>query len=180
MDCSLVAAVEVAENLLQIASLWAIRVAMVLLFLVLAVEIVDQKRTSKPVAILWFTGAVLALCHSMGALVAYHHSSQAEALESTAEQTEELLGIRFGAGLYFNYLFVLVWILDALLRLAIPFKYLRIPSTYFYLVYGFLIFIAVNGAIVFKTGIVRGIGILCLSVLALLWIRKWRRENRRD
>ncbi len=176
MNCLLVVTTELPENALQTASLWAIRIAMLLLVLVLAAEILGKKKTNPAWASLWLLGAILSLCHSLGALIAFHHSSQAEALESTAQQTEELLGFRFGAGLYVNYAFVAIWLFDAVLRIAMPTKYEQFPKLYGRLVYAFLIFIAINGAIVFKSGTVRSVGIVSLSILLLLLASKYRRS----
>jgi len=176
MNCLLVVATQIPENALQTASLWAIRLAMLSLVLVLCAEILGKKKTNPALASLWLLGAILALSHSLGALIAFHHSSQAEALESTAQQTAELLGFRFGAGLYVNYAFVAIWLFDAVLRLAMPTKYEQFPKMYGRLVYAFLIFIAINGAIVFKSGTVRHIGIASLLILLLLVASKYRRS----
>lgn len=157
------------------ASLWAIRLAMLVMVGVYAAELAGTKRCHRCLAFLWLVGALLALGHSLGSLITFHHGNQAEALESTAQQTQALLGFRFGAGLYVNYVFVVVWLLDATLRLGVRNKYERFPNAYFYCVHGFLIFIAINGAIVFKAGLVRVIGIL--SVL-LLSVMAWRRRYR--
>ena len=176
MNCLLVVATQIPENALQTAALWAIRLALLLLVSVLCAEIMGKKKTNPAWASLWLLGAILALCHSLGALIAFHHSSQAEALESTAQQTAELLGFRFGAGLYVNYAFVAIWLFDAILRIAIPTKYEQFPKMYGRLVYAFLIFIAINGAIVFKSGTVRSVGIASLLILLLLVASKYRRS----
>jgi hypothetical protein len=177
MNCLLVVTTQLPENALQTASLWAIRLAMLLLVLVLAAEILGKKKTNPAWASLWLLGAILSLCHSLGALIAFHHSSQAEALESTAQQTAELLGFRFGAGLYVNYAFVAIWLFDAILRLSLPIKYEQFPKIYGCFVYSFLIFIAINGAIVFKSGTVRTVGIASLLILLLLLASKYRRSR---
>ena len=92
------------------------------------------------------------------------------------QQTAELLGFRFGAGLYVNYAFVAIWLFDAVVRIAMPIKYEQFPKLYGRLVYAFLIFIAINGAIVFKSGTVRIVGIASLSILLLMLASKYRRS----
>jgi hypothetical protein len=174
MNCLLAAAVPIPTTMAQASSLWSIRVALLLMVAVLIGEVLGNSKTHIFVVVPWLVGAILSMCHSIGALATFHNSSQAEALESTAQQTEALLGIRVGAGLYVNYVFVVVWLTDAALRLVIPNKYLQFPKSYFYTVYGFLIFIAINGAIVFKEGIIRGIGILCLAILGWLFLKHRR------
>ena len=147
---------------------------MLLMVAVLTLELRGARSTHRLLASLWMLGACLAMGHSFGALFTFHHGSQAEALESTAQQTEKLLGFRFAAGLYVNYLFVLVWMIDATLRLVVPKKYELFPHAYRVAVLGFLIFIAINGAIVFKEGWMRTIGFACVLWLAFLFIRKRR------
>lgn len=155
-------------------SLWAIRVSMILMVVVLAAEMRGAKSTNLAIALLWLTGAMLALVHSIGALLTFHQGSQLAAYESTAKQTEQLLGFRFGAGLYVNYLFVIVWQADAAFRLLMPKRYPDFPSWIRYGVTGFLVFIAINGAIVFQGGVTRYVGIGCLLFLgALAWTKRF-------
>ena len=150
------------------ASLWAVRDAMVIMVAVLAAELRGATATNRMIAWLWLSGALFALAHSVGSLMTFHHGSQAAALESTAVQTEQLLGFRFGAGLYVNYLFVVVWLADAAFRLIAPSRYALLPTWYRSLVIGFLVFIAINGAIVFKSGWIRMVGIGCVCMLGML------------
>ena len=157
-----------ANSFAESASLWAIRVAMVIMVAVLAAELRGAKPTTRLIGWLWLLGALFALAHSVSALMTFHHGSQEAALESTAAQTEQLLGFRFGAGLYINYLFVVVWLADAAFRLLGPSRYASLPSWYRLLVIGFLVFIAINGAIVFKSGWIRIIGIGCVCMLGIL------------
>ena len=155
------------------ASLWTIRISMILMVIVLAAEMRGAKATSPAFALLWFSGALLALAHSIGAMMTFHHGSQLAAFESTAQQTEQLLGFRFGAGLYVNYLFVVVWLADAACRLLLPKRYPGFPNWYRYGVTGFLVFIAINGAIVFQAGWTRYAGIGCLLFLGgLAWTKR--------
>jgi hypothetical protein len=167
-------AVEIAETLAEHASLWAIRAAMVAMFAVFAMQIRGMSEVSVVVRSVWLMGALAALMHSVGALWAFHQGSHEAAFESTAKQTEELLGIAVGIGLYVNYLFVLVWFVDACLRFFRAEWYKCLPNWYQMAVYGFLVFIAINGVIVFKAGVVRWIGISAIAILCMLWFVKLR------
>lgn len=162
------------------ASLWAIRLSLLLLVCCLALQSRGLSSTDWRLAGLWFLGALLAACHSLGALWTFHHGSQWEAFQSTAEQTEEMIGVRFGAGLYVNYLFVGVWLVDSIWRLGSARTYRKLPSIYHCLTQGFLLFIAFNGAVVFKSGAMRWIGILCTAFLLLLWMRRRNSASRLD
>ena len=171
----LVAATRVAETPAESASLWAIRIALGLMVLVFAIEIRGGKSTDRTTASLWLVGALLSLGHSLGSLATFHHGSQFMAMEATAQQTQELLGIRFGAGLFVNYAFDLVWLVDAMIRMISPAIYSKLPNTYRYCTNGFLIFMAINGAIVFQSGWIRAIGLVCIGLLLLL---SWQRRKR--
>jgi hypothetical protein len=165
-----IASAVVAETFWEHASLWYIRFSLLLLSIAFAMQICGLRAIDPRVVAAWFLGSILALGHSVGSLVTFHDGSQANALASTAEQTRELLGFSFGAGLYVNYVFVLVWMSDAIFRIVAPSRYERLPAYYYWIVNAFLFFIAFNGAIVFKSGLVRWIGLLCCVGLGCLWL----------
>lgn len=165
------AAVATAETWGEYGALWAIRLALLLMFVAYVQQLRGASEVATHVRILWLAGAIGALLHSVGALLSFHDGSHEAAFSSTAKQTEELLGVAVGAGLYVNYGFVLVWMGDALFRIAKPVKYLTMPNWYRSLVHGFLLFIAFNGTVVFKDGWIRWLGLTggaCLVWLGLL------------
>jgi hypothetical protein len=171
--------IPVAESLSQHLSLWAIRLAFVALFLSLWLQLAGRRATDRPVDRLWLLGAILAMAHSLGSLWSFHGGSQAAAVEATARQTEELLGFRFGEGLYFNYLFVGLWGLDAVLRMVRPDRYHRLPSWYYLGLASFMAMIAFSALVVFKTGWIRAAGWIATGLLAYRWWR-CRRMKRED
>lgn len=128
---------------------------------------------------LWTAGCVLFVLHVLSAFHFAHHWSPASAFEKAAVETEALLGFRFGAGIYFSYLFLLVWVADVVWLwrqpLAIPpmpaasgadtpFRPAFTWSRLF--VHSYLLFIAANGAIVFEAGPTRPAGIAAGVLLA--------------
>src|SRR5690348_10320723 len=58
---------------------------------------------------IWTVGYVFFVAHVACAFHFYHHWSHRAAFESTAEQTEQQLGFRFGEGIYVSYAFTLLW-----------------------------------------------------------------------
>ena len=166
----------IATTYAESASVWAIRFALILMVGVLILEAFGKSKIDRSLATSWFIGAVLSLCHSAGALATFHQGSQSLAFQATEEQTKELLGIQIGAGLFVNYAFVLVWIADACIRLFIPARYCQFPAAYALSVQSFLVFIAINGAIVFQQGWTRWIGILC--VVSWLIVIAYQRSRR--
>jgi len=166
----------VALTLAQQASLWAIRIAMAILAVGYWMQIRTRQRNSKPIAWLWVCGASLAAVHTVSALWAFHGGSHADAVVATADRTEALFGIRVGAGVYVNYVFVVVWWLDAALRAGslrwLP-DHSRGPMALRvvgYAIDGFLIGMAISGSIVFASGPIRYVGLACMGI----WILGWR------
>lgn len=117
---------------------------------------------------LWLTAGVLFLLHTLCAFHFVHHWSHSHAVLHTAKRTEELLGWGFGGGVYFNYLFVALWLWEAA-------RFWKTPVSYgvgFYLLHGYLLFIAINGAIIFETGPTRIAGMLTIAAVLLLWLSR--------
>lgn len=154
----------IATTTAESASLWAIRFALLAMFIVFVAEANGKKRTNRSLAVIWLFGASLSLCHGMGTIATFHNGSQSIAWESTAQQTEALIGLRIGAGLFVNYAFILIWLIDSGVCLLAPKSYDRLPKAICRTINGFLIFIAINGAIVFQPGWTRWIGILCVAI----------------
>jgi len=59
------------------------------------------------------TGLALCVIHIVIAMTSVHGWSHAAAIEATARSTEAVYGLRWGGGLFVNYLFVAVWAADA-------------------------------------------------------------------
>ena len=118
-------------------------------------------------------GAALAIVHTLLAFALAHDWSHADAVRSTALQTEAVYGFAFGGGVYVNYLFLAVWLADATWwrRADHVGRSLAVTWTLrsFYLV------IIVNAAVVFATGWRRAAGVAVVA--SLLWA--WRPTVRR-
>ena len=115
---------------------------------------------------IWLCGGGLALCHMVCAFHFVHHWSHGLAIQATADQTEQLLGIRLGGGVYFNYLFVITWLLDSAWWSVFPLSYAQRPTWIQYAIGGYLLFITLNGTMVFAAGLSRWGTLLLL----LIWI----------
>jgi hypothetical protein len=86
------------------------------------------------------------------------------------QQTEALTGLRWGGGLYINYLFLFVWAGDALWWWVSPRTYQRRPAPISWLVRGFLFFMFFNGAIVFADGWMRVLGMIAVGIVGCSWL----------
>jgi len=168
---------------------WTIRAALACyaFYVVLALA-ANRPQSARAV---WTTGCGLFVMHVACAFHFYHHWSHAAAWQKTAEETQLLLGIPFGDGIYFSYLFLVLWVCDVLwlwtagssqvwsARSASPVPALKAGTSrtprWRLAVHGFLLFIAVNGAIIFEAGATRIIGIPVVLALAALSV--WRAYN---
>ena len=149
---------------------WSIRCALLCYAAVLAndVGIWQGSRTGR--RRLWTLGCGLFLVHTLAAF-AVHDWRHAAALRHTAERTEALVGWRFGGGLYFNYLFALLWLGDVCWSWIAAATYVRRRPRWTCLLHVYMGFIAVNGAILFAAGPTRPIGFVVVALLLLLRLR---------
>jgi hypothetical protein len=178
------------ENLETEITIWTIRLSMICLFGALALRLRSPLKSGEfsvhhdgdcasmvGARNLWLIGSFFSLLHALAAMGFYHQWSHWLALEDTARQTQSLLGVRVGIGIYFNYAFVLVWLADAMWWIGLPKSYESRSRWITGTVYGFLIFIAINGTIVFASGIVRWISMAAVVVLLVLAYQKSVRLN---
>jgi hypothetical protein len=128
-----------------------------------------HRQSGDPARGLWLTGAALAWVHVALAFHFRHGWSHASAFAETARQTEELFGYRVGAGVFVNYAFLAVWGVDALWWWLRPASFVDRPRAVDAAVRAFLVFMFVNGAILFARGPVRVLGALCLLALGVAW-----------
>lgn len=117
---------------------------------------------------LWTCGCLFFLAHMTAALHFYHHWSWSHVLADTARQTNDLIGVPFGEGIYFSFLFAAVWVADVVAWWVWGTTYLERPRWLAMLVHAYLFFIAFNGAIVFEAGVTRWGGLAACVVLAIL------------
>ncbi len=139
---------------------------------------VGFRSRSQAVAERWLyaAGALLMLVHIVLAYGIFHRWSHAAALQHTAEQTEAVVGLSFAGGLYFNFVFVLVYLVDVVWRFRLREPDARQPRWLAITVDGFLLFIVAMSTIVFETGPVRHVA--CVGLLAIA-VGQWRRQRSR-
>ena len=132
---------------------------------------------SRSLRILWTAGSLLFIVHVAAAFHFVHRWSHQAAIQSTAIETQQLLGIAFGEGLWFSYLFVLLWLLDATWWWVLPDGYRQRPRWLHLALHGYLLFIAFNGAVIFEAGPTRLVGLLLTPILLLLIAARIRRSR---
>jgi len=101
-------------NLAPQSIAWTIRAALVVYFayLMLRILVPDRRKVWPAERALWTLGCGVFLVHVLCAFAFAYRWSLAYAYEQTAMQTEAVVGLRFGGGVYFNYAFTLLWIAD--------------------------------------------------------------------
>jgi hypothetical protein len=113
------------------------------------------------------TGITFCVVHIVVTMGSVHGWSHAAALEATARQTASVYGLRWGGGIYFNYLFVAGWAFDTWRltrtnpRQQAP--WLRHALRLFYFI------VIVNAAVVFARPHMRVLGAGLVAVLVYAW-----------
>ena len=117
-------------------------------------------------------GAALCVVHIVVAMAVAHGWSHASAVEATARQTAAVYGLDWGGGVFVNYLFVAVWLLEAWRwRSRGPGR--RVDAITWAARILFLIVI-VNGAVVFASSARRIAGAAIVAVLLWIYFRRGR------
>ena len=92
---------------------WAIRVSVICYVLNVTSRIRRRDRVpSRAELTLWVAGCIAYLAHVLLAFHAFHDWSHQAAVQFTADETQRLIGIRNGEGVWANYIFAVVWIAD--------------------------------------------------------------------
>ena len=121
--------------------------------------------------LLWTIAVISLIGHFICAYQFYHHWSHQSAYLDTARQTDDVIGINWGGGLFINYAFLTIWAIDAGWWWVRGLKSYRTrPRPVVAAWHGFLIFILFNAMVVFKDGAVRWVGLVICLVLLLAWV----------
>jgi hypothetical protein len=110
----------------------------------------------------------------LAAFDVYHHWSHEAAYLDTARQTAEIFYVDWGGGLYFNYLFSVVWLADAAWMWLNEAAYNHRPRWISITIHSFLAFMFFNATIVFAAGWTRRFGLAACLALLLLWCYRAR------
>lgn len=129
----------------------------------------------------WTFGCAALFAHVACAFHFYHGWGHESAYLDTARQTNEVVGLDWGGGLYINYALMAGWLLDvAWWWLRGPDSYRRRPRALTAAWQGFLLFIFFNATVVFKSGPARWAGLgLCLWLCLAWWLGARGRQTRR-
>jgi len=138
----------------------------------------NATRRTQVQRVIWALGCCLAWAHVASAFAFYHHWSHDDAYLRTARQTAETVGIDWGGGIYFNYLFLLLWTGDVAWWWLFPAAYRNRPKGFSFFLDGYLAFISFNAIVVFGQGAVRYLGLAATGALCwLVWSHRSAESN---
>ena len=124
----------------------------------------------------WSFGAIACVVHVALAMASHDRWSHASALADTARQTEAVYGLAWGGGLYVNYLFVAVWLVE-LVRWARDPTYLqRQPAWATWATRAFFFVIVINATVIFAAPSRRLAGWAVCAATCVAWCRP-KRQN---
>jgi hypothetical protein len=155
----------------ELLTRWTIRIALLLYAATLAALLVGRARSAilREARLTWTGGCILLWLHLAAAFHFYHHWSHQAAYQATAQDTEATIGWAVGAGVYFNYIFAVVWTIDTAYWWTIsPQAYYSRSRCVGVLIHGFLFFMVFNATVVFADGATRWVAAAVLACLATL------------
>lgn len=121
--------------------------------------------------LLWTLASIALLAHVASAFYFYHGWSHSAAYQDTARQTDEVVGINWGGGLYVNYALLILWIVDVVWWWSAGLETYRNRARIISVAWhGFLIFIVFNATVVFGNGFARWAGLLMCVSLGVVWL----------
>ena len=165
----------------EFSTIWSIRGAVACYFIALGMLLWSQQRgkeCTNRARGFWTMGCALCILHVLCAFHFFHHWSHAAAWQHTAEQTRLVVGWEWGNGLFFNYAFVLFWVVDVVYWWFRPREHGRRNGLLKWITHGFMLFIIINATIVFESGAIRWIATALFSGLLGVWlICESRRAN---
>ena len=108
----------------------------------------------------WTLGYTAYAFHMVVAFHFFYDWSHGVGIAETERQTEAMTGMRWGGGLYFNYLFTVIWFVDVFAWWwRGPGSYRTRPRWVHGTVHAFLFFMVFNGTVIFGSGASRLIGV---------------------
>jgi hypothetical protein len=148
----------------------------VTIWLALALYAAAQVARRRPdaamhVAGLWLLtlGCGFFIAHVILAFDVHYSWSHATAYAETAAQTETLTGWRWGGGLFLNYLFGVIWIIEVCWWWWAPTSYAGRARRVELTMRAVFLFMIVNGAVVFVDGPQRWLGVAVVATLLSAW-----------
>ncbi len=146
---------------------WSARVVVLFYVLRLAADVLiaDPARRDRCARWAWTVGCAIYLLHVVFAFQFLHHWSHAAAVEHAARRTLEVVGLEFGAGVYVNYVFTLLWTGDVALWWRRSRTGQPVSTTYYWTVQAIFAFMMFNATVVFGPAFWKWVAGLALAAI---------------
>ncbi len=134
---------------------------------------------AEPARTLYTAALAFAIVHVLVAFDLVYAWSQDAAIEATARQTAEVVGIRWGGGIFVNYLFLALWGADVWHWWVSPGPHEQRSTRLEGLRLVFFLFMFINGAIIFAGPVARLVGIPAAAAVMTAWLLSARKRRAR-
>ena len=122
----------------------------IFLYLWTTVRLALERRATPRPRFLWSAGCLFFLVHVAGAFDVFHGWSHDSAYKQTMQDTMNLTGVRTGVGIYLNYIFTLLWLIDMIWWWVVgDERYRKRHKVVFGVIHFYFLFMIFNGAYVF-------------------------------
>jgi hypothetical protein len=168
----------------ELVTRWTIRLSLLLYASALAARLLGRggRGVNREARLAWTAGCGCLWLHMAAAFHFYHAWSHQAAYEATARDTQAIIGIPFGGGVYFNYVFAALWTADCVAWWrrgldSVSARHVWMRAA----VHAFMAFIVFNATVVFAEGALRWVATGVFALLAAAAIHAWcmRRSKRR-
>lgn len=165
---------DLALHFAELLTRWSVRLAVACYLGRVALDIglrgdSSSRSISKSKRWLWTIGCLFYLTHVICAFAFFHDWSHHRAYAHTAAQTEAVTGIRWGGGLYFNYVFTLLWLTDTVAWWAGDVHTHYRVRCYFWSIHGVFAFMVCNATVVFGPPAWRWVALIVSVALASVY-----------
>jgi hypothetical protein len=149
---------------------WSARVVVAFYLLRVATEVLiaDAATRDRWARWAWTLGCAVYLVHVVFAFQFLHHWSHTAAVEHAARRTLEVAGFEFGAGIYVNYAFTLLWVADVALWWRRSLTGKPIAPLYYWVVQAIFGFMMFNATVVFGPAFWKWVAALALIAILVL------------
>lgn len=149
------------RNTVRLSLAWYLVAVLIMLAFRTPADWQISSRTARVARLCWTWAVISFLIHLGMAFHFYHGWSHAHAFE----RTRQVSGV--GEGIYVSYAFTIAWCGDMVWWWLSPAGYATRPRWVGRILHGFLLFVVVNGTIVFESGGIRWAGLM--GVGAIVW-----------
>jgi hypothetical protein len=131
--------------------IWSARLVVFFYFLRLAADLLlpAERRRERWTLLIWIAGCATLLLHLGLAFQFEHHWSHAAAEAHVARRIFEVTGLDWGGGIYFNYGFALLWLIDVAWWWRRSARNQPTPGSVFWGIHGVFAFMMFNATVVF-------------------------------